>query len=515
MKYTFDCASRDMGRGHNEVCWCDMCTVYIRRGTWTFTKMYMTLCLLFCVCVISQASSLLVNKDKGEDGTGGVEEASHSPSTSELDTQNADEHSISIESSLTRDSQPPATEVQMHMVTDENAAQTSESQHSEQLESDVDRKVADPIQSSNCQVPRTGLQSQNILDPHPSEAPPTALLQSEGLPLQSEAPSSDLLQSESLPLQSEAPSSDLPQSEGLPLQSEAPPTDLQQSVIPHTDLQQLESQPTDLPQSKGPPTNLPQSEGPPMNSQQSEGRATDLQQSEGLATAMLSSKISGRPDKNSEDNYQGDTQMKNVEDHTTSKSDDIKDSTVGSPQLTHHTSSPLNSVSLEGEVTLLKKTGEVKATRKEELKSTLLKSAGIQLQQGSQHSTQEYTTSQNSNVGASELPEQPPTRQDKPLSIPLTKYDSPSLDDRNLEQFSEILLDSDLSPSDSELEPSGQKQKVEKRVRFADEVEALWKGGATASGWSVLSYFPLQIQCNIVMCMWQSQLEIKHYSVPF
>ena len=208
---------------------------------------------------------------------------------------------------------------------------------------------------------------------------------------------------------------------------------------------------------------------------------------------MLSSKISGRPDKNSEDNYQGDTQMKNVEDYTMSKSDDIKDSTVGSPQLTHHTSSPLNSVSLEGEVTLLKKTGEVKATRKEELKSTLLKSAGIQLQQGSQHNTQEYTTSQNSNVGVSELPEQPPTRQDKPLSIPLTKYDSPSLDDRNLEQFSEILLDSDLSPSDSELEPSGQKQKVEKRVRFADEVEALWKGGATASGWSVLSYFPLHI----------------------
>lgn len=209
---------------------------------------------------------------------------------------------------------------------------------------------------------------------------------------------------------------------------------------------------------------------------------------------MLSSKISGRPDKIGEDNYQGDTQMNTVEDHTTSKSDDIKESTVGSPQLTHHTSSPLNSVSLEGEVTLLKKTGEMKTARKEELKSTLLKSAGIQLQQGSQHSTQEYTTpQQNSNVGVSVLPEQPPTRQDKPMSIPLTKYDSPSLDDRNLEQFSEILLDSDFSPSDSELEPSGPKQKAEKRVRFADEVEALWKGGATASGWSVLLYFPLQI----------------------
>ena len=83
------------------------------------------------------------------------------------------------------------------------------------------------------------------------------------------------------------------------------------------------------------------------------------------------------------------------------------------------------------------------------------------------------------------VPDQPPTLQDKPMSIPITKYDSPSLDDRNLEQFSEILLDSDLSPSDSELqmESSGPRQKAEKRVRFADEVEALWKGGATASGW--------------------------------
>ena len=453
------------------------------------------------MCVISQASSLLVNQEEAEDGTGRVEEASHSPSTSELDTQDADEHS-------------------------------------KQLESDeIDRKVADPIQSFNCQDPRTDLKS---LDPHPSEAPPSDLLQSEGLPLQSEAPPSDLLQSESLPLQSEAPPSDLPQSEGLPLQSEAPPTDLPQSEgLPQqseglpTDLQlsearpkdlQLESQPTDLPQSEAPPTNLPQSEappinlpqseapptnlppseapptnlppseGPPINSRQSEGWPTDVQQSEGLPTDMLSSKISGRPDKIGEDNYRRDTQMNKVEHHTTSKSDDIKESTVGSPQLTHHTSSPLNSVSLEGEVTLLKKTGEIKTARKEELKSTLLKSAGIQLQQGSQHSTQEYTTpQQNSNVGVSVLPEQPPTRQDKPMSIPLTKYDSPSLDDRNLEQFSEILLDSDFSPSDSELEPSGPKQKAEKRVRFADEVEALWKGGATASGWSVLSYFPLQI----------------------
>ena len=472
-----------------------------------------------------------MNQEEAEDGTGRVEEASHSPSTSELDTQDADEHS-------------------------------------KQLESDeIDRKVADPIQSSNCQDPRTDLKS---LDPHPSEAPRSDLPQLEGLPLQSEAPPTDLPQSDGLPLQSEAPPTDLPQSEGLPLQSEAPPSDLlqseglsQQSEGLPTDLQlsearpkdlPLESQPTDLPQSEAPPTNLPQSEalptnlpqseapptnlpqseapptnlpqseapatnlsqseapatnlpqseapptnlpsseGPPINSRQSEGRPTDVQQSKGLPTDMLSSKISGRLDKIGEDNYRGDTQMNKVEDHTTSKSDDIKESTVGSPQLTHHTSSPLNSVSLEGEVTLLKKTGEIKTARKEELKSTLLKSAGIQLQQGSQHSTQEYTTpQQNSNVGVSVLPEQPPTRQDKPMSIPLTKYDSPSLDDRNLEQFSEILLDSDFSPSDSELEPSGPKQKAEKRVRFADEVEALWKGGATASGWSVLSYFPLQI----------------------
>ena len=244
------------------------------------------------------------------------------------------------------------------------------------------------------------------------------------------------------------PHTDLPQ-------SEAPPTDLQQSEALPTDLQPPESQSTDLPQSEGLPTDLQQSEAPP--------------------TDLLSS---GRPDKSGN---QGDPQMEQVGDHTTSNNDDIKDSADVSPhQKAHHTSSPMNSLSLEGE------TGEVKAARKEELKSTLLKSAGIQLQQGSQHSTQEYTTprQQNSSVSASD---QPPTLQGKPVSIPMTKYDSPSLDDRNLEQFSEILLDSDLSPSDSEfqIESPGPRQKAEKRVRFADEVEALWKGGATASGWSV------------------------------
>ena len=453
-----------------------------------------------CVCIISQSSSL--NQEEAEDG--GVEEARPSLSTSELDSQNANEHSIGIETSLTRDSpthssMPPATEAQIHVLTGEDAAQTSESQDSEQLESDeidVDRKVADPMQSPNYQDSRTDLKN---LDPHPSEAPPTDLPQSEAPPTdlpqsealptdlpQSEVPPTDLPQSE-VPLtdlpQSEVPPTDLPQSEGPPtdlqqsdsvptdLHQSDQPTDLQQSVIPHTDLPPSESQPTDLPQSKAPPTNL----------QQSEHRPTDLQQSEGLPTDLLSSEISGRPDKSGENDHQGDPQMEKVGDHTTSKNGDIKASADVSPhQKAHHTSSPMNSLSLEGE------TGEVKAVRKEELKSTLLKSAGIQLQQGSQQNTQEYTTprQQNSNVSASD---QPPTLQDKPMSIPITKYDSPSLDDRNLEQFSEILLDSDLSPSDSELqmESSGPKQKAEKRVRFADEVEALWKEGATASGWLV------------------------------
>ena len=414
-----------------------------------------------CVCVISQPSSL--NQEEAEDKTGGVEEARPSLSTSELDTQNANEHSISIETSQTRDSQtqssmPPATEAQIHVLTDKDAVQISEPQDSEQLESDeidVDRRVANPMQSPNYQDSRTGLKSQNVLDPHPSEAPPTDLPQSE-------APPTDLPQSE-------APPTDLPQ-------SEAPPTDLPQSEAPPTDLPQSEAPPTDQPQSEAPPTDLPQSEAPPTDLQQSEAPPTDLQQSEGLPTDLLSSR---RPDKSGENDNQGDPQMEKGGDHTTSKNDDIKDSADVSPhQNAHHTSSPVNSLSLEEE------TGEVKAARKEELKSTLLKSAGIQLQQGSQQSAQEYTTprQQNSNVS---VPDQPPTLQDKPMSIPITKYDSPSLDDRNLEQFSEILLDSDLSPSDSELqmESLGPRQKAEKRVRFADEVEALWKGGATASGW--------------------------------
>ena len=472
------------------------------------------------VHVISQPSSL--NQEEAEDGTGGVEEARPSLSTSELDTQNANEHSISIETSQTRDSQmqssmPPATEAQIHVLTDKDAVRISEPQDSEQLESDeidVDRRVANPMQSPNYQDSRTGLKSQNVLDPHPSEAPPTDQPQSEAPPTdqpQSEAPPTDLPQSEAPPTdqpQSEAPPTDLPQSEAPPtdllqsevpptdlLQSEAPPTnlqqldqptDLQQSVIPPTDLQQSEGPPTNLQQSEGPPTNLQQSEGPPTNLQQSEGPPTNLQQSEGLPTNLQQSEClptdllsSRRPDKSGENDNQGDPQMEKGGDHTTSKNDDIKDSADVSPhQNAHHTSSPVNSLSLEGE------TGEVKVARKEELKSTLLKSAGIQLQQGSQQNTQEYTTprQQNSNVS---VPDQPPTLQDKPMSIPITKYDSPSLDDRNLEQFSEILLDSDLSPSDSELqmESLSPRQKAEKRVRFADEVEALWKGGATASGW--------------------------------
>jgi len=171
-------------------------------------------------------------------------------------------------------------------------------------------------------------------------------------------------------------------------------------------------------------------------------------------------------------------------------------STVVSPQQLHKTLSPMNSLSWEEEVTLLKEAEEVKkstAEKKKGLKSALLKSAGISLQQGSEGSPQQNTKAQqqNSNGGVhtevgSVSSEQPSSPDDAHLPSPTTRYDSPNLDDRNLEEFSEILLDSDFSPSDSELpvehQQQGSKQRAGKRVRFADEVEAQGKEGATAAG---------------------------------
>ena len=89
-------------------------------------------------------------------------------------------------------------------------------------------------------------------------------------------------------------------------------------------------------------------------------------------------------------------------------------------------------------------------------RSELLKSAGIQLQGSSESDMTGAARSelaQTGNVGQ----------------------------DRNLEQFSEILLDSDVSQSDSETQPEGKEEekeedkeggapKSERRVRFADEI---------------------------------------------
>ena len=94
--------------------------------------------------------------------------------------------------------------------------------------------------------------------------------------------------------------------------------------------------------------------------------------------------------------------------------------------------------------------GNLEEKEKKAYKDQLLKSAGIQLQ----GSLEDNTT-----------------------GAPL-KTGEDTTQDRNLEQFSEILLDSDVSPTDSETglsppeggEGEGGTSKPERRVRFADEV---------------------------------------------
>ena len=82
--------------------------------------------------------------------------------------------------------------------------------------------------------------------------------------------------------------------------------------------------------------------------------------------------------------------------------------------------------------------------------------------------------------------------------------DSPAnQDDRQLEQLSEVLLDSDLSPSDSEAADAmagggggGNGAGERKRVRFADQLEE--KEGQTANPSESVSHYCM---C-VVPCMW-------------
>ena len=370
------------------------------------------------------------------------------------------------ETNLTTDSQPKtasppsstktATQLQAHEDTTETSSNVEDQDSNHSIEIDVDREVTQPAQSPS---QGSGINATS------AETQPTD-----------------------------------------PLPSDGQLIDSQQCTNQPTDLQKPGNQSADPQQSEDPPADPQQLKNQPADPQKSETQPTDTQPSGHSETT----EVPGASHKDSETEIQRKTQteeVKNLSDNRERISSEdgsggeVKDSdnvysTVVSPQQLHKTLSPMNSLSWEEEVTLLKEAEEVKknATEKKKgLKSALLKSAGISLQQGSESSPQQDTKTQqqNSNGGVrtevgSVSSEQPSSPDDAHLPSPTTRYDSPNLDDRNLEEFSEILLDSDFSPSDSELpvehQQQGSKQRAGKRVRFADEVEAQGKEGATAAG---------------------------------
>ncbi len=90
-----------------------------------------------------------------------------------------------------------------------------------------------------------------------------------------------------------------------------------------------------------------------------------------------------------------------------------------------------------------------------------------------------------------------PDREPSPTNI--SSFDSLTLKDRNLEQFSEILLDSDHSLSDEEFPPADgpqnkQKTKPPKKVRFADERDEKQRGTVPRNA-IVKSIPPLASSC--------------------
>ena len=136
-------------------------------------------------------------------------------------------------------------------------------------------------------------------------------------------------------------------------------------------------------------------------------------------------------------------------------------STVVPLQTSRSTLSPMNTLSLKEEMEHVHEPEEVvesQASDENEGKSHLLKSAGIRLRSESASSEEP----QDGNSMKKLPPPSPESIRGKPL---------PVVYDRSLEQFSEVLLDSDISISDDEpLSENATKLRVEKRVRFADEV---------------------------------------------
>ena len=413
---------------------------------------------------------------------------------------------------------PSSTVTDTNLHAREDTTQTSgnaedqDSNHS--IEIDVDSQVTRPTHSPSqgSGINATGSESlTRPTDPLPSES---QLADSQRFdnqpadPQQSGNQPADPQQSENQPADQ--------QSENQPAdqQSENQPVDQQSENQPidpgnqPTDPQLSESQPTDPKQ----PTDPQQSEHEPTHSEITEASGSSHKDGE--------TENRRKPQTEEVGNLSDNRERKASEDGSEVKDSDNVYSTVVSPQQLHKTVSPMNSLSWEEEVTVLKEAEVAErnaAEKKKGLKSALLKSAGISLQRGSEGGSQEdaKTPQQNSNGGVSVeggavSSEHPPSPVDAQLPSPTTRYDSPNLDDRNLEEFSEILLDSDFSPSDSELQveqlQQNSKQRAGKRVRFADEVEPQRNEGATAAGrwvWYAMcaDLIPRPDQCYNNLCI--------------
>ena len=172
------------------------------------------------------------------------------------------------------------------------------------------------------------------------------------------------------------------------------------------------------------------------------------------------------------------------------------------PQDSQEHEPPLNVVSLEGETDTVNQTEET-LPHKVEYRSQLLKSAGIHLQTNG-NNTEEEELSETRILSTQTALE----------SSDITSMPLRSFQDRNLEEFSEILLDSDTSsePPSSPTNLGGAllasentRRRVEKRVRFADEVEkmsplARTSNSATATGKCLVAAIAVVMSdgvCNI------------------
>ncbi len=204
-------------------------------------------------------------------------------------------------------------------------------------------------------------------------------------------------------------------------------------------------------------------------------------------------------------------------------------SLVVSPQRADRNLSPMNIASLEEEMEMVERTEEVRR-RKQEYRSHLLRSAGVTLQ-GATAAPSDDTTLQNGGTVHSELTsDKAPHGSTAPLeSVDITLQgggaDSSGtssddgkreagltgeekvgggVEDRNLEEMSEILLDSDSDEDGRSVPPpvlrdEKTKRALGKRVSFADEVRNIPAGMETkvCSDWRVTLSHPMIHTCTV------------------